>query len=71
MSKTFPSRQIVRCPLCHDGRQPQHIGHGVMLCECCGSTFRVVFATLGKTGHKLGRFVSETVSFGSQGNGPK
>lgn len=71
MSKPFSPTQIIRCPLCRDGGVPQHIGHAVMLCECCGSRFRVVFATLGKTGRKLGEFVKHTAVFGSRGNAPK
>lgn len=71
MSKPFAPRQIIRCPLCNDGGRPQHIGHAVMLCECCGARFRVVFATLGKTGKKLGAIVKASAQFGSHGNGPK
>jgi ribosomal protein L37AE/L43A len=65
MSRPFSPKVIVRCPLCHDGGRPQHIGHGVMLCECCDNTFRVVYATLGKTGKKLGEYVKNTVHFAS------
>jgi len=69
MSKTFSPRHIDRCPMCHDGKRPEHIGYGVMLCECCGSRFRVVFATLNKTGKALGEYVKATVSFGANKGG--
>lgn len=71
MSKPFAPKHIIRCPLCRDGGTPQHIGHAVMLCECCGSRFRVVFATLGKTGDKLGKIVKAAVSFAPQLRSPK
>lgn len=61
MSASYPAAQIVRCPLCHDGARPQHIGNGVIVCESCGSSFRVVHAELGKTGLKLGKLVDAAV----------
>jgi len=39
-----------------------------MVCECCGNKFRVVHASPGKTGKKLGAYVERTVHFAS---GPK
>lgn len=54
MSRPFSWRQVIRCPLCRDGRKPQHVGNSVMLCECCGNRFRIVSAQVGKTGTRLG-----------------
>ena len=71
MSRPYPTRQIVRCPLCHDGRTPQHIGHGVILCESCGAMYRVVHATKGNTGARLGEYVKQAVSFAPQKGGPR
>jgi hypothetical protein len=66
MSNTFKPELIIRCPFCRDGAVPQHVGHGVMVCECCGKCFRVVYATRGKTGRKLGEIVAKNVQWGSQ-----
>lgn len=66
MSRPFKVQQIKHCPLCNDPKQPQHMGHGVMWCECCGNRFRVVQASPGKTGKKLSQFLKETTTFGSE-----
>ena len=65
MSQPFKVVAIVRCPLCHDGKQPIHVGLGVMLCECCGNRFRVVHANPGRTGKKLDMYLRNKITFKS------
>lgn len=63
MSESYSAASVVRCPLCHVGAVPAHIGHSVFVCEACGRTFRVVRATAGKTGARLGKFTESTVKW--------
>lgn len=67
MSEAFRWQQIIRCPLCRDGASPEHVGNGVMLCECCGNIFRVVYASRNKTGTRLAKYVADRVQFAAEG----
>lgn len=59
MSKPFKAAAIIRCPFCHSGAQPAHLGQNAMVCEACGQQFRVVSAKPGETGAALTRFIDE------------
>ena len=61
MSRAFRAEMVIRCPLCHDWREPAHVGNSVMVCEGCGQTYRVVYATPGNTGKKLGAMIRQSV----------
>lgn len=65
MSQSYKASSIVRCPLCRNGSIPAHIGNSVLVCEACGSTFRVVHAEKGKTGKILGEIVKSKVKWKS------
>lgn len=65
MSQPFPARQVIRCPLCTDPGNPQHVGQGVLYCECCGNRFRVVHANPGRTGRRLDQFLEKQMEFPS------
>jgi ribosomal protein L37AE/L43A len=63
MSQTFKASQIIRCPFCVTAAQPQRLGYGCLLCECCGQQFRVVHATPGKTGKRLSQKLRESIEW--------
>ncbi len=53
MSRAFRACQITRCPFCQSGGVPAHLTNGVMRCDACGQTFRVLHASPGNTGQRL------------------
>lgn len=66
MSQAFSPRSVIRCPLCHDGAKPEHMGHGVSLCVACGNRFRVVHANRGRTGERLYAAIEQTTELTSR-----
>ena len=63
MSQAFRAAQVVRCPLCHSGATPAHVGYSVFLCEACGNRFKVIHANPGRTGQRLSERIKERAEF--------